>query len=874
MRKQLLNLLGILLLSSGVQAQLSNEHIQQSLKQELEQQKFIGSNQINIQVSSQYETNHNGVTHVYGNQTINGLAILNAPVDMHFSKEGKLIVMHHNFVPNAANKTSKGSAKLNANEALIKGLASEGIVVQSISNKTLGTENGKQFWFEPSISSEKLYVKEAYFAQGEVIKLVYQVEFLDNENNDWWNKKVDASTGEILESITYTTHCNFPANETAENHAKHAFQFEENQTINLGKKSSSGTYNVFPLPLESPARGPRSLMNNMADAKSSPFGWHDTNGVAGPEFLITRGNNVWAKEDTAGTNNINGFSPNGGDSLIFDFPYSVSARPRDNRNAAIVNLFYWNNIIHDIFFNYGFDEKSGNFQQKNFSGQGLGRDFVLADAQDGSGTSNANFSTPVDGNSGRMQMFLWPTSGASASNNTLGVVYPSSIKGKYFGPQSAVGERLTPTGLAGKVVLLRDSNATTNFGCGLIANANELAGNIALIDRGGSCGTMSSSNRAKIKRAQDAGAIAVILAHNTNGITPTAVTGTDNTITIPSIFVGFGTGVMLKTALATDSVNVILFDSSDFNTALVYDSDLDNGVIAHEYGHGISTRLTGGPNNSSCLGNQEQAGEGWSDFFALALTTRTWENGSNASRGIGTWLISQDTTGVGIRNYRYSRNMTINPVTYNSIKTLSVPHGVGSVWCSMLYDIYWNMIDKYGYDADWYAGKGGNNKTMQLVIDGLKLQKCSPGFVDARDAILMADSINNKGENRELLWKAFARRGLGYNAIQGSTSSRSDGTENFDLPPDFTGLNQIEMSSQVSLYPNPTQSYFIADVFGGATITSIEILDLQGKLVQTFVNQNQFLPSATVKLAAHESGYYLVKINTSKGVGYKKLLIQ
>jgi extracellular elastinolytic metalloproteinase len=192
----------------------------------------------------------------------------------------------------------------------------------------------------------------------------------------------------------------------------------------------------------------------------------------------------------------------------------------------------------------------------------------------------------------------------------------------------------------------------------------------------------------------------------------------------------------------------------------------------------------------------------------------------------------------------------------------------------MLYDIYWNMIDKYGYDADWYAGKGGNNKTMQLVIDGLKLQKCSPGFVDARDAILMADSINNKGENRELLWKAFARRGLGYNAIQGSTSSRSDGTENFDLPPDFTGLNQIEMSSQVSLYPNPTQSYFIADVFGGATITSIEILDLQGKLVQTFVNQNQFLPSATVKLAAHESGYYLVKINTSKGVGYKKLLIQ
>jgi hypothetical protein len=873
MKKKLLNLLGIFVLASSAQAQLSQNQIQQNLRNELENLKFIGSSQVNIRVNSQYQTKHNGVTHVYVNQQLNGLEILNAQADLHFTKEGKLIVMHHNFIPNAVNRVTNNQVSLNANEALLKGLASEGIVIQNISNKSLTLENGKYIWMEPSISSEKLSVQEGYLAVSDELKKVYQVEFLNNETNDWWNKKVDAKTGEILGSLSYTTHCNFPANETAEAHAKHGFNFEDEPAINLGKKASTGSYNVFPLPIESPAKGNRSIMSNMADPASSPFGWHDTNGVAGPEFLITRGNNVWAKEDTSGTNNISGFSPNGGDSLIFDYPYAVGNRPRDNRNAAIVNLFYWNNIIHDIFFNYGFDEKSGNFQQKNFTNEGLGRDFVLADAQDGSGTSNANFSTPTDGNSGRMQMFLWPTSGASASNNTLGVTYPSSIKGKYFGPQSAVGARLSPTGLPGKVVLLRDSNATTNFGCGLIANGNELVGNIALIERGGSCGTMSSTNRAKIKRAQEAGAIGVILAHNTNGITPTAVTGIDNSITIPSIFVGFGTGVMLKTALSSDSVYVILFDSSDFNTAIIYDSDLDNGVIAHEYGHGISTRLTGGPNNSSCLGNQEQAGEGWSDFFALALTTRTWENGNNASRGIGTWLISQDTNGVGIRNYRYSRSMTINPVTYNSVKTLSVPHGVGSVWCSMLYDIYWNMIDKYGYDPDWYNGTGGNNKTMQLVIDGLKLQKCSPGFADARDAIILADSLNNNGANRDLLWKAFARRGLGYSAIQGSTNSRLDGTQEFDLPPDVTGLNQLNLNSQLSLYPNPTQSYFIVDVFGGSKINSVDILDLNGKLIQTYKNHNNHLPSATVKLDAYEAGYYLVRINTTDGVGYKKLLI-
>ena len=117
--------------------------------------------------------------------------------------------------------------------------------------------------------------------------------------------------------------------------------------------------------------------------------------------------------------------------------------------------------------------------------------------------------------------------------------------------------------------------------------------------------------------------------------------------------------------------------------------------------------------------------------------------------------------------------MSINPVTYKDIKTFSVPHGVGSVWCSMLWDMYWNFIDKYGYDPDIYEGKGGNNMAMKLVMDGLKLQPCNPGFVDGRDAILLADRINNKGANQQLIWETFARRGLGNSADQGSTNSSS-----------------------------------------------------------------------------------------------------
>ena len=75
------------------------------------------------------------------------------------------------------------------------------------------------------------------------------------------------------------------------------------------------------------------------------------------------------------------------------------------RRGMLTHLFYVVNWYHDQLYKVGFDEAAGNFQVTNFSGQGLGNDRVLADAQDGSGTNNANFSTPPDGTSGRMQMY-------------------------------------------------------------------------------------------------------------------------------------------------------------------------------------------------------------------------------------------------------------------------------------------------------------------------------------------------------------------------------------------------------------------------------------------------------------------------------------
>ena len=92
--------------------------------------------------------------------------------------------------------------------------------------------------------------------------------------------------------------------------------------------------------------------------------------------------------------------------------------------------------------------------------------------------------------------------------------------------------------------------------------------------------------------------------------------------------------------------------------------------------------------------------------------------------------------------------MAINPHTYDSIKTAAVPHGVGSVWAEMLWEMTYALIDEYGFNANLITGTAGNNISLQLVMDGMKLQPCSPGFVDARNAILAADQANYGGANQ------------------------------------------------------------------------------------------------------------------------------
>ena len=165
---------------------------------------------------------------------------------------------------------------------------------------------------------------------------------------------------------------------------------------------------------------------------------------------------------------------------------------------------------------------------------------------------------------------------------------------------------------------------------------------------------------------------------------------------------------------------------------------------------------------------------------------------------------------------------------------------------------------------------------MQLVTDGMKLQPCNPGFVTGRDAILEADVLNNNGDNRCHIWKAFAKRGLGFGATQGSSNNVMDGTQSFDMPPtdvlDCTNMATTDLeNAQMSLYPNPTKGEFYLLTEKAYADTQVSIKDLTGKIVQeTTVNFSS--KRAAINVQHLPAGVYVITIDTTDGKVTKKLI--
>jgi extracellular elastinolytic metalloproteinase len=775
-------------------------------------------------VSDMYTGQSTGITRVYFLQRHQGIPVYNAITNLSITKDGKVFHAGKRFVQDLASKVNTTIPVFSAEDAVQKVMAQLGLPAETL--RAVTQENENEFIFEKgSIARENISVKLRYQRyQGEFVLLSWDITLFPVNSDDMWSTRVDAVTGDILDEANWTVYCEVDGRSFK--HVDDACETEaasNRNAVTFGfSMLDSAAYNVWPPPYESPNHGPRTMVADPADTLASPFGWHDTDGLDGPEFTITRGNNVHAYEDRDGDGETLNNEPDGGAELLFDFPYDPDWEPQQIVDAATVNLFFWNNILHDFAYSYGMNEAAGAFQDNNYGNGGNGNDHVLARAQAGADTgsaNNANFGTPPDGGNGTMNMFIWTTS----ATRFLTVDEPASIAGEYDtgvpGTNWGQGAYVTDVPVSGEVVIVDDAveEPYASDGCEDIVNASELEGKIALIDRGG------CEFGFKTVQAQNAGAIGVIICNFA-----------DETITMGAGAVGVDANIPVVFISVVDCQTIRQFAGNGLNITLVdpgqtgpnaLDGDLDNGIIAHEFGHGISNRLTGGPNNTGCLGNAEQMGEGWSDWFSLVTTVQPSDTGTQ-KRGVGTFATRQPTDGVGIRRYPYSTDMNISPLTYGDVAGNTQVHALGEVWANMVWDLYWAFVEEYGWDAGLYNGTGGNNMAMRLVFEGLKTQPCSPGFLDGRDAIIAADEALFGGANQCLIWEVFARRGAGYSAVQGESDNAADQTEAFDLLP--VCLNAMTIHKEVTdfiIAGDDIEVTIKAGNFKPETVTGVVVTD-------------------------------------------------
>ena len=717
--------------------------------------------------TDRYVTTHNGVTHLYLAQSHLGVRIANTSASAAFDASGRVVGVFPRFLPVSTFTAESAEPSISARSAAEVQAARDVSIGLSVSDAE--RDGVKELLFTADGFVHKSKVELVYYAESEgTLRLAWKFNIDFPDHSHWYQYLVSAHTGETIEKIDLIVSCE-PMVSASPRSKQESYGAPENMLLT---PFDGSRYRVFPLPVESPSHGSRTLLQEPADPVASPYGWHDIDGEEGADYTITRGNNSFAYED-ANDFNSPGFSPDGGAGLDFDFEFNPGDFPEDYQSAAIVNLFYLTNRLHDVLFHYGFDEAAGNFQETNYTGEGLDEDPLLAESQDGGGMNNANMATPEDGYAPRMQMYLWQV--ADLENEGLEVHEPSPLSGTYsISPPATFGPDLPTEGITANLILANDGVGDEYDLCSGPTNAAEIDGNIALVRRG-SCNFIN-----KVAFAQNAGAVAVIVVNNVPGAV-IAMGGVSSGINIPSIMVNQSDGESFISALEDGQTMEVTL--TGIGGASIRDGSFDNGVITHEFVHGLSNRLTGGPSSSGCLYNDEQGGEGWSDWYAIMLTI-DMDAANPVYRPMATFAAGQPTDGTGIRPVPYDTSFAVNDFTYADLpsSTLTIPHGIGFVWATMLWDLSWAFMDQYGYDPDPVNGSAGNNMVMQLVTDGLKLQPCQPGFVDARDAILLADELANAGANKCLIWKAFAKRGLGFSANQGSSNSVYDGTAAFDLP--------------------------------------------------------------------------------------------
>ncbi|HJW28113.1 MAG TPA: M36 family metallopeptidase, partial [Saprospiraceae bacterium] len=282
-----------------IQAQSSNVNAgviaRQYLVSHLKELGLTSDDLVGMTVQDQYTDHESGITRIYFLQHKNEIPVYNAILNLNITKEGKVFYAGNRFVSNLASRINTTKTRLDAHDAIQKLVLNHGLPWSETRLKSRDYED--HFVFDQGqVAREDIVVKRCYQPDGDKVRLAWDVLWSPVAGNDKWSARIDAVTGALINENNWTTYCNqggmavYGEDNSCQVHPD--FISDEEAPACPSPLVTGAQYNVWPAPVQSPNRGPRTIVTNPADPIASPFGWHDVDGQPGPEYTITEGNNV------------------------------------------------------------------------------------------------------------------------------------------------------------------------------------------------------------------------------------------------------------------------------------------------------------------------------------------------------------------------------------------------------------------------------------------------------------------------------------------------------------------------------------------------------------------------------------------------------
>lgn len=485
----------------------------------------------------------------------------------------------------------------------------------------------------------------------------------------------------------------------------------------------------------------------------------------------------------------------------FDHVYDTTLAPDASDTqlkAAVTQVFYVTNWLHDYWYDSGFDEAAGNAQQDNYGRGGRSGDPLRAEAQDSADSgaaNNANMSVLGDGTSPRMQMYVWSGLPVRSLVTEPPITFDDELGAASYGPQEfdATGELALVDD--GSEEVTEDSSSQEGSVIDGCQAFDSVEGRIAVVQRGG-CTFVD-----KVENAERAGAKALLIVDNAPGHSAVNPSVSDPpTVSIPVLTLSQEDGQKLLAALQASESPV---QATRFfrGSETLRDGTIDNTVVAHEWGHYLHLRLVRCA-SLSCSGMSE----GWGDFIALMLVVRDADDFDDQVYPLSQYAsggLNQSSGYFGTRRAPYSVDLSKNPFTFKHVRQsaelpsdvrlaptapeMNEVHNVGEIWAAMLFEAYVNVL-QVGR-AEGRSFEQSRRRMADYVVAGMKAAPVNPTFVEQRDAILasvqaMASDDDTRLSDYDAIAQGFAKRGLGVDAIAPPSDSTTldEAVESFTAP--------------------------------------------------------------------------------------------